>query len=136
MSQEPAATLYESAATLAGEWVDASITANQRMARFARVWIDETLEAQQDMAQTMKKAIDGAQQVLYSSSEPASPMVFASRAGDLMRSNYVMWSEIGLRAQERLTRVAQIAFEELRLAQGDLSDRVESGTAAMRRASR
>ena len=107
-------------------WLDASVNANERFARVARVWIDETLGAQQDLAATIKRAIAEAQDAAQATEdEPPSPLAFVNRAGDIARTGYFIWTEAGLKAQERFTRVAQTAFEELQSAQIEIVQRTE-----------
>jgi hypothetical protein len=106
-------------------WVDASLDANERIARVARVWIDETLGAQQDIAAAIRRAITEAQEAAAPAEGEQAPIAFLSRAGDIARNNYFIWTETGLKAQERFTRVAQTAFEELRGAQTELMQRTE-----------
>jgi hypothetical protein len=119
------ARIYDTAANIYLGWVDASINANERFARIARIWLDETLGAQQDVAQTLKRSIEETQATLTEDGEQATPITFISRAGDIARANYYLWTETGLKAQERFTRVAQAAFEELRTAQSEFSSRAE-----------
>lgn len=130
MVSYPAASMYGTAATLYSDWVDASLTANQRMARIARVWIDETLGAQQDMAELVKRSVSQAQRTFADDGDSATPMTYLSRVGDAARINASLWTEAGLKTQERLTRVAQTAFEELRLAGSEITERVQSSYAA------
>lgn len=108
-------------------WVDASLNANERFARIARVWIDETLAAQQDAVTLIKRAFDEAQDSIAAGDETPTPFTLISRAGDIARSNYQFWTEAGLKAQERATRVMQTAFEELRSAQSEIAQRTEEG---------
>jgi hypothetical protein len=115
--------MYDTAANLCLGWIDTSMTANERMARVARVWIDETLGAQQDVAIALKQAMSEAQATLTQDGEPVNPMTWIGRSGDLARSTANCWTEAALKAQERYTRFAQTAFNELRSAQVDISSR-------------
>jgi len=122
----PATTYLATARDLYLGWVDASLHANERFARVARVWIDEALAAQQDVAETIRRAIADAQEnATAEAGEPATPFAFLNRAGEIARTNYLLWSEAGLKAQERFTRVAQVAFEELQGAQTAIAQRTE-----------
>jgi hypothetical protein len=120
-----AETLIGTARDLYLGWVDASLDANERIARVARVWIDETLGAQQDIAAAIRRAITEAQEAAAPAEGEQAPTAFLSRAGDIARNNYFLWTETGLKAQERFTRVAQTAFEELRGAQTEFMERTE-----------
>ena len=127
------ATATTTATTLTGAatemylgWVNASLTANERMARVARVWIDETLGFQQDLTETIKKAIEESRAQFTTPEDTANPTAFLSRAGDVARSNYFLWTETGLKAQERFARVAQTAFGEIQAAQTDMTNQAES----------
>lgn len=106
-------------------WIDASITANERAARVARVWIDETLGAQQDAADALKRAFADTQATIAEAGDTATPFTLINRAGDLSRTAYQVWTEAALKGQERFTRVAQTAFEELRAAGTDIAQRTE-----------
>jgi hypothetical protein len=121
----PAEAVLTTARDLYLGWVDASLDANERFARFARVWIDEALGAQQDIAAAIRRALAEAQEIGTPAEGEDAPLAFFSRAGDVARSNYSIWTETGLKAQERFTRVAQTAFEELRGAQTELAQRTE-----------
>lgn len=118
---------YATAKNLYFGWVDASVNANERFARVARVWIDETLGAQQDVASLIKRAFDEAQGSAATGDETPNPFTYMSRAGDVARTNYQLWTEAGLKTQERVTRVFQTAFEELRNAQSEIAQRTEEG---------
>ena len=125
---------YTSAADLYLGLVDASLTANQRIARFARVWLEETLGAQQDLAGLIKRSIQDARETFTQDGEETpTPFTFINRAGDLARANYFLWTEVGLKAQERFTRLYQTAFEELSAAQGEAAQAAEQGIAAFTR---
>ena len=122
----PTETVLNTARDLYLGWIDASLNANERFARLARVWIDETLGAQQDLAAALRRAFAEAQDVATpAEGEQTAPFTFLSRAGDVARSNYYIWSETGLKAQERFSRVAQTAFQELRGAQTEIAQRTE-----------
>ena len=136
MVNETTATMYGTAKDLYLGWMDASINANERFARLARVWTDETLAAQQDAAGVLRRSFDEAQDVLNQDGGTPSPFTLISRAGDLARTTYFLWTEAGLKAQERITRVYQTAFEEMRGAQTDLTARAEDSIGALNRRSR
>lgn len=116
-------------------WVDASLTANERMARVARAWLDESLGLQQDMAETLKKAVGEARSV-YTAETPASAPAAFTRAGDVARTTYYLFTENSLKAQERFGRVAQTAFAEMQQAQTDLTARMEERMNGVRAAAR
>ncbi|MBI2760197.1 MAG: hypothetical protein HYX51_02080 [Chloroflexi bacterium] len=127
MATETPATIYTGAADFYLGLVDASLTANERMAKVARVWIDESLGFQQDLAQTVRKAFEESRTAYAGQGEtPATPVAFVSRAGDIARATYFLWTETGLKAQERFGRVAQTAFGEMQSAQADLTNRTEA----------
>ena len=115
MTTQPA-DLYTSAADLYLGLVDASLNANERIARFARVWIEETLGTQQDLAGLIKRSIQDTRETFAQDDETPTPFTFINRAGDLARANYFLWTEAGLKAQERFTRLYQTAVEELSAA--------------------
>src|SRR5215207_11216043 len=121
----PAETFMSTTRDLYLGWVDASIDANERFARVARVWIDEALAAQQDIAAAIRRALSEAQEAATPAEGDQTPIELFSRAGDIARNTYVIWTETGLKAQERFTRVAQTAFEELRGAQTEMMQRTE-----------
>ena len=122
----PTETVLTTARDLYLGWVDASFNANERFARVARVWLDETLGAQQDVATAIRRAFTEARDVAApAEGEQTEPFALFNRAGDLARSNYFIWTETGLKAQERFTRIAQTAFEELRGAQTEIVQRTE-----------
>jgi hypothetical protein len=113
---------YSTASTMTLGWIDASLQANERFAKVARTWIDETLGAQYDMAEALKRAAEGARSAMSAESDqPVTPAAFWGRAGEVARSNYAVWTETGMKAQERITRVAQTAFEEIRSAQSEFA---------------
>lgn len=114
-------------------WVDASLTANERMARVARTWIDESLGLQQDVAETLKKAVTEAR-TAYTAETPATGPAAFTRAGDVARTTYYLFTETGLRAQERIGRVAQTAFAELQEAQTAYTSRMEERMRGVRAA--
>ena len=116
---------FDSAANLYLGWLDASLDANERFACVARAWLDETVGVQQDMTQALKRSIEETQAALTQDDEPLNPFAFVNRAGDIARSGYSVWTEAGLKAQERFSRVAQLAFEELSTAQSEFSSRAE-----------
>ena len=137
MVMETTSRFYEGATNLYLGWIDASLNANERWARVAHVWIDELLGAQQDLVQSMRRAIEETQSTFTEDGEPAGPLTWISRAGDLAQSGYFLWSETGLKAQERLTRIVQTTFEELSNVGVDLSARAEEQISEMtRRANR
>ena len=127
MVTDSSTNYYATAKNLYVGWVDASLNANERFARFARVCIDETLGAQQDVASLIKRAFDEAQESAPTGDEIPTPFTYMSRAGDVARTNYQLWTEAGLKTQERVTRVIQIAFEEMRSAQSEIAQRTEEG---------
>lgn len=133
MVNETATTMYGTAKDLYLGWVDASINANERFARLARVWIDETLGAQQDVATVIRRAFEETQEVLDEDGETPTPFTLINRAGDVARTSYFLWTEAGLKAQERITRVYQTAFETLRGVQDELSARAEDSIGAFGR---
>ena len=106
-------------------WVNASLTANERMARVARIWIDESLGMQQDLAETIRKAVGEARTAYTVEPADATPVAFATRAGGLARTTYFLFTENGLKAQERIGRVAQTAFAELQQVQTEITTRIE-----------
>jgi hypothetical protein len=120
-----AETFMSTARDLYLGWVDASLDANERIARVARVWIDETLGAQQDIAAAIRRAVSEAQETATPAEGEQASFALFNRAGDIARNNYFIWTETGLKAQERFTRVAQTAFEELRGAQTEIMQRTE-----------
>lgn len=126
MTTETPAAMYAGATDLYLGWVDASLTANERAARVARVWLDESLGFQQDLAQTIRRAMEESRTTLTQDEAPATPLAYLSRAGDLARSTFFLWTETGLKAQERFSRVAQTAFGEIQAAQTDYSTRAEA----------
>jgi hypothetical protein len=125
VTQEPTTRIYDTAANLYLGWLDASLTANERLARVARAWIDETLGAQQDVAQALKQSMTEAQAALAQDGEPPTPMTWIGRSGDLARTAAYHWTEAALKANERYTRIAQLAFDEMRSAQADIAARAE-----------
>jgi hypothetical protein len=126
MVTETTTRIYDSAASAYLGWLDASLAAQERAAKVARSWIDEALGAQQDMTEAAKKALVETQSAFTpQQDEPATPLTFMNRAGELARSNYALWAETGLKAQERLTRVAQLAFAELRNAQAEATTKAK-----------
>ena len=132
MTTQPA-DLYTSAADLYLGLVDASLNANERIARFARVWIEETLGAQQDLAGLIKRSIQDTRETFAQDDETPTPFTFINRAGDLARANYFLWTEAGLKAQERFTRLYQTAVEELSAAQSEAAQATEQGIGAFTR---
>ena len=136
MVNETATTMYGTAKDLYLGWVDASINANERFARLARVWIDEALGAQQDIAAVLRRAFEETQEALDQDGETPTPFTLINRAGDMARTNYFLWTEAGLKAQERITRVYQTAFEEMRGVQDDLTTRAGEGFNALGRTGR
>ena len=125
MATDTTARFSDTATSLYLSWVDASISANERLARVARVWLDETIAVQHDLARTLKRSIEETQATLADDDEQVTPIAFISRAGDIARANYYIWTESGLKAQERFARIAQTAFEELGAAQSEFSSRAE-----------
>ncbi len=133
MVNETATTMYDTAKDLYLGWVDASINANERFARLARVWIDEALGVQQDIAAVIRRAFEETQEALDQDGETPTPFTLINRAGDMARTNYFLWTEAGLKAQERITRVYETAFEALRGVQDDLSARAGDSIGAFGR---
>jgi hypothetical protein len=127
MVTDATTNFYATARNLYLGLVDASLQANERAARIARVWIDESLGAQQDTADLLKRAFDNAQSTVSMEGETPTPFTFMDRAGEIARTNYQVWTEAGLKAQERFTRVVQTAFEEMRNAQTEIAHRTEEG---------
>jgi hypothetical protein len=125
VTQDTSTRMYDSATNLYLGWIDASLTANERLARVARVWIDETLGVQQDLAQAMKQAMTETQSALAQDGEPVNPMTWIGRSSDLARTAAYHWTEAALKAQERYTRIAQTAFDEMRSVQADITSRAE-----------
>ena len=122
MVTDTTAGLYDSAAHMYLGWVDGALRANERLAHVARIWIDESLGVQQDLAEAARRAFADAQDTLMRDGDVPNPLLLASRTGELLRGGYAIWNEAGLKAQERLTRVAETAFAELRTVQTDLTD--------------
>lgn len=120
MVKEQTTQMYDTATNLYLGWVDASLNANERFARIARTWIDEALGAQQDAAGAFKQAIEQTQSAI-TPAEGETPLTAAGRLGEIARTNYAAWTEAAFKAQERFTRVAQTAFEELRTVQTDIT---------------
>ena len=126
MVTETTTRMYDSAASTYLGWVDASLAAQQRAAKVARTWIDEALGAQQDLVEAAKKALADAQNAFTPQQEETpTPLSLINRAGELARTNYALWAETGLKAQERFTRVAQLAFEEMRNAQTEATTKAK-----------
>ena len=126
MVTETTTRMYDSAASTYLGWVDASLAAQQRAAKVARTWIDEALGAQQDLVEAAKKALADAQSAFTPQQEETpTPLSLINRAGELARTNYALWAETGLKAQERFTRVAQLAFEEMRNAQTEATTKAK-----------
>jgi hypothetical protein len=132
MVTESATNYYATASNLYLGWVDASLHTNERLARVARVWIDETLSAQKDIASLIKRAVDEAQASATNEDATATPFTFFTRAGDVSRTSYQLWTETGLKAQERAARIFQTAFEEFRGAQTEIAQRAEEGIGELR----
>lgn len=116
--------IYDTARNLYLGWVDASLNTNERVARVARVVIDETLGAQQDVATVLRRSFEEAQETIAQDGPTAAPLTLINPAGDFARSGYFLWSEAGLKAQERITRIYQTAFEEMQGAQTALTARM------------
>lgn len=116
--------IYDTAKNLYLGWVDASLNANERFARVARVVLDESLGAQQDVAGILRRSIEDAQDTLAQDGAAPAPFTMINRAGDIARSGYFLWTEAGLKAQERITRIYQTAFEEMQGAQTAITARL------------
>ena len=113
MLMQPAWQLSQTTMDWYLAWLDASLDAGERFARVARVWIDETLGAQRDLAQTVRRAFEDARLAWSDEDEWQDPLASFVRAGDLARSSFFLWTEAGLKTQERAVRVAQTALDEL-----------------------
>jgi len=122
MVTDTTAGVYDSAAHFYLGWVDSALRANERLAHVARLWIDESLGMQQDLADAARRAIEEAQGTLMRDGDVPNPLLLASRTGELLRGGYAIWNEAGLKAQERITRVAETAFAELRTVGTDLTE--------------
>ena len=132
-TQTATTDLFANGRDLYLSWVDASLQANERIARVARAWLDESLATQQDIAAALKRAITETQETLAEDGETPNPMTIINRGGDIARVNYGLWTETALKAQERWTRVLQTAFEELQAAGTDMAQRTEANMAEMAR---
>lgn len=133
MTTENSNPVYDTARGMYLSWVDASLDANERFARIARAWIDESLGAQQDMAALLRKAFTETERAATTDSEQPAPFTLIGRFGDIGRVNYEVWTEAGLKAQERVSRFFQTAFDELRGAQTAFAERTEQAVAGLNR---
>jgi hypothetical protein len=122
-AQTATTDLYATGRDLYLSWVDASLQANERMARVARTWLDESLATQQDIAAALKRAAVETQETLAEDGETPTPFTLINRSGDIARVNYGLWTETALKAQERWTRILQTAFAELQAAGTDMAQR-------------
>ena len=126
MATETTDRLYGTLTDLYLGWIDASVATSERFARVARVSIDELLGLQYDIAQAARRLVEETRTTLATDEdETANPTTLLTRAGDLARSNYFLATETGLKAQERMGRVAQTAFGEIQSAGSDMTSRVE-----------
>lgn len=136
MTTETSNPIYDTARGMYLSWVDASLDANERAARVARAWIDESLGAQQDMAALLRKAFAETERAATSDDEQPAPFAFFGRLGDTSRVNFEIMTEAGLKAQERLTRFVQTAFEEMRGAQTAFATSTERSFNGLNRAAK
>lgn len=130
----PATRAYATASDLYLGWVNATVDANERIARVARIWIDESVAAQKDLAQAIKKGVDELRSNIDRPAEVATPAAWLSRSGDLARTNYTVWSQVALKAQERYAKVAQAMFTELQDAGSEFAGRVQKNISSVTRA--
>jgi len=130
MTMESTNTMYDTARTMYLGWVEASVDTNERLARVARAWIDESLAAQQDMASIVRRAVTETERTATTNEELA-PFTLISRVGDIARVNYEIWTEAGLKAQERVGRLLQTTFDEMRGAQSEIAERAQKNLAGV-----
>jgi hypothetical protein len=136
MTTENSNPAYDTARGMYLSWVDASLDANERFARVARAWIDESLGAQQDMADLLRKAFTETERTATRDDEQPAPFTLIGRFGDIGRVNYELWTEAGLKAQERISRFVQTAFTELQSAQTSFASTTEKALAGANRTAR
>jgi len=123
MVTQQTAGAFDSATTIYLGWVDASLNTSARITRVARAWFDETLGAQRDFATSMHKAWTDAQTAVSADDAPTTPVMLLSRTGEIARQSYALWTEAGLKAQERYSRLAESTFEEMRGVQTEITQR-------------
>lgn len=134
MTETPSRMAGE-AVSMAKDLVDAALSANERLAHVVRVWIDESLGVQQDFALTLKRAIEEAQETFVRDDETPNMLTCATRASDYTRLTFSMWSEAGIKASERYSRVVQVAYDEWMGIQNTMMGGAGNGTASIRRRS-
>lgn len=123
MASVSLAQTFENAADLCRGIVDTYLAGSEGLARVSRVCIDETLGVEQDVAQAVRRTLEETEFLLSPEAAEPNPAAFLARAGDAARSSAFLWVETGLKAQERVARVAQSALSELGRAQGGFRGR-------------
>jgi hypothetical protein len=125
MTTENSNRIYDTARGIYLGWLDASLDANERVGRVTHTWLDESLAAQRDFAALLRRALTETERTATQDDEQPSPITLIGRFGDIGRVNYEIWTEAGLKTQERVTRFVQTAFDELRAAQTAFVERTE-----------
>ena len=133
MTTQNSNPIYDTARGMYLGWVDASLDATERAARVARAWIGGSLRAKQDMAALLRNAFTETERTATKDDEQPAPFTFIGRFGDIARVNYELWTEAGLKAQERISRFVQTAFTEVQGAQSAIATGTEKAIAGATR---
>ncbi|MBV9281928.1 MAG: hypothetical protein JOZ41_17755 [Chloroflexi bacterium] len=86
----------------------------EQAVRSSQVWNDEARALWRDVAQTLGRSAEEAG-AAFGDDETRDLRTSVARLGDLMRSQAFLWTELGLKAQERSSRVGRIFLEPVRV---------------------
>lgn len=125
MAMEQTTGLFDTATRFYLGVIDASIKNHERTAEVARLWIEESLAAQQDMAESMRTALTRAQETFTPGDTTPTPVTFFSGLSDYNRNAYELWTETSLKMRDRYARVAQLALDNMRTAQSEVTARYQ-----------